>query len=421
MTAKNTKQIWAWALYDWANSAFSTLIFTFVFATYFTSSVMDDHVKAASLWSTSIGISGVLLLFLSPIMGALADRSQRLKLWVVILMMVMLAGMWGMDIAPQAPMSDVYRSLIGLIIANIGFELGIVLVNSYLPHITAPDRQGTVSSFGWGLGYIGGIVAMVITLLGFIGLGDIKPWFDLPREQAEHVRAVLPISGLWMVIFTLPLLVFLPSGFGKAAEKISIKDHIITPFRHMINSLRDDKNWRHFLIGSALYRDGLSTLFAMGGIYASARYGMSTQDILIFAIGINITGGIGCFISAKLESKIPPHIVVKYSLRALIILGALVLLAPTSMLFMIVAMVLGFFVGPVQSASRTMVSHLSDIDHVGERFGIYALSGRAVSFVGPFLFGFLTNLFQSQTAGLSSVLLLWAIGYMIFARVKVSS
>jgi UMF1 family MFS transporter len=420
MINKHKAQIWSWALYDWANSAFSTLILTFVFATYFTSSVMDDTVKAASLWSTSIGISGLCLLFLSPIMGGIADHSKRLKLWIIILMIFMIGGLVMMNVAPHASLDKVYMALCGLIIANIGFELGVVIVNSYLPHIAPAENQGSVSSFGWGMGYIGGIVAMVLTLFGFIGLGDIKPWFELPRLNAEHIRSVLPITGLWMVVFSLPLLIFLPSSLSVQTHKLSFRDYIMTPFQHLIHSIRDDQNWRYFLIGSALYRDGLSTLFAMGGIYAAAKYGMSTQDILIFAIGINITGGIGCFISAKLESKILPFTVIKFSLVGLMICGACVLIAPTSLWFMIFAMILGFFVGPVQSASRTLVSHLSLPEHVGERFGMYALSGRAVAFIGPFLFGFLTHVFQSQTVGLASVLLLWGVGYVIFTRVKVS-
>lgn len=422
----NSRQIWnrnivSWALYDWANSAFSTLILTFVFAAYFTSTVMEDDIRAASLWSTSIGISGVILLCLSPIIGAMADHTARLKFWIILFMVIMISGLWMMDIAPHAPMKDVYRALIGLIVANIGFELGIVLVNSYLPHIASPPQQGTVSSFGWGLGYLGGIVAMVITLFGFIGIGGVEPLINLPRDHAEHVRSVLPISGIWMIIFSLPLLLFLPSSLTREqnqSQRLSFHEMVIKPFVHLIHSMRFDQKWRNFLIGSALYRDGLSTLFAMGGIYAAARFGMSTQDILIFAIGINITGGIGCFISAKLEQKIKPDVIIRLSLIGLIIMGALVLLAPTSLWFMIFAMILGFFVGPLQSASRTLVVHLSDASVIGERFGIYALSGRAVAFIGPFLYGFLTHIFQSQTAGLSSVLLLWVLGYVIFARVK---
>ena len=322
MKDKNRAQIWSWALYDWANSAFSTLILTFVFATYFTSGVMDDSVKAASLWRTAIGISGVCLLFLSPIMGGIADHSKRLKLWVVALMALMIIGLMMMNVTPDAPMDKIYMALLGLIIVNIGFELGIVIVNAYLPHIAPTERQGSVSSFGWGMGYSGGIVAMVITLLGFIGLGDIKPWFELPRDHAQHIRAVLPITGLWMIIFSLPLLVFLPSSLSRSLHPFSFSDHFIKPFQHMMSSIRDDKQWQYFLIGSALYRDGLATLFAMGGIYAASKYGMSTQEILIFAIGINITGGIGCFVSAKLESKILPFAVIKFSLVGLMICGA---------------------------------------------------------------------------------------------------
>jgi MFS transporter, UMF1 family len=419
MTTQNKQKIIAWALYDWANSAFSTLILTFVFASYFTSSVMDDAVKSASLWSASIGISGLLLLVLSPIVGAIADRTSRLKFWICLFMMIMLVGLAFMDVAPHATMTEVYRVLSGLILANIGFELGVIIVNSYLPHIVPSESQGSVSSFAWGLGYVGGIVAMIVTLLGFIGMGDMKPWISLPRDAMWHVRSVLPISALWMIIFSLPLFFLLPSVHGiKKTRATSWHNIFYEPFLHMVRSIKHDKTWRYFLIGSAFYRDGLSTLFAMGGIYAATRYGMDSQSILIFAIGVNITGGLGCFISAYLERRIPSLTIVRFGLIGLFACGLLVLLAPTATYFLVFSCILGFFVGPVQSASRTLVVQLSSADVVGERFGIYSLSGRAVSFIGPFLFASLTQLFQSQTIGLSSVLLLWAIGYYFLYRVS---
>jgi UMF1 family MFS transporter len=416
---KHRKDIIAWGLYDWANSAFSTLIMTFVFATYFTSSVMIDSVKAASLWSMAIGISGIFLLILSPIIGALTDRTHYLKRWIFLFMMVMILGLLMMDVVPKAPMIDVYRVLLGLIIATISFELGIIMVNSYLPILGDQSKQGFISSLGWGMGYVGGIVALACTLFGFIGLGDIKPIFELPRMEAEHIRIVLPFTALWMALFSIPFFVFVKSRHvQKTSVKYSIKDSLITPFKRAYHSMVDNKQWRNFMIGSALYRDGLSTLFAVGGIYAAARYGMSTEMILVFAIGINITGGIGCFISAYLEKFLKPMIIIKASLCGLILCGAFVLWAPTMTWFLATALVLGLFVGPLQSASRTMVSHLSKPETIGDSYGVYALMGRVAAFIGPFLFATLTAIFHSQTIGLSSVIMLWVLGYVLILRMK---
>lgn len=414
----NKKQIIAWGLYDWANSAFSTLILTFVFAAYFTNAVMIDSVKAASLWSVAIGVSGICLLILSPIFGAIADHTRRLKSWIIALMMIMLFGLVLMDAPPEASTSIIYKVIIGLIIANIGFELGIVMVNTYLPHIATPKDQGRISSFAWGMGYMGGIFAMLLCLLGFIGVGEIKPWFDLPRDTAEHIRAIIPITAIWMLIFSLPLFILMPRLNNKIIQKRSLKIILLDPFIHAFHSMKENKEWRKFLMGSALYRDGLSTLFAVGGIYAAGKYGMSTEQILIFAIGMNITGGIGCFIAASLEKKIAPLRVIRFCLLALMLFGIVILAAPTAMMFMIAAMILGFFIGPVQSASRTLVSHLSTPDIIGERYGVYALTGRAVSFIGPLLFAALTTISNSQTIGLSSVILLWAAGYAFILMMK---
>ena len=210
----------------------------------------------------------------------------------------------------------------------------------------------------------------------------------------------------------------MPNIQNKTNPTRSLKNVILDPFIHAYHSIKQDRQWRNFIIGSALYRDGLSTLFAVGGIYAAGKYDMSTEQILIFAIGMNITGGIGCFISAYLEKKYPPLHVIRFCLPFLMLIGCVILAAPNAFIFIIAACVLGFFIGPVQSASRTMVSSLSPPDQIGERYGIYALTGRAVSFIGPLLFSSLTLLFHSQTIGLSSVILLWLFGFIFILKLK---
>ena len=172
------------------------------------------------------------------------------------------------------------------------------------------------------------------------------------------------------------------------------------------------------MIGSALYRDGLATLFSLGGVYAAARYDLETADILLFGIGINVTAGIGCIAASFLEDKVGSLRLVRWSLIGLMILGVGVLLAPDKLSFFVAAIILGLFVGPVQSASRTLVARLSTPDEVTEHYGLYALTGRAVAFLGPLCFGVATDIFDSQQAGMATILLFWAAGFMLVRNLR---
>jgi len=173
-----------------------------------------------------------------------------------------------------------------------------------------------------------------------------------------------------------------------------------------------------FLIGSAIYRDGLNTLFAVGGLYAAGTFGMSFQEILFFAIGLNITAGLGAAGFAGMDDLKGSRETIIMSLCGLLLSGLAVLMVQDKTLFIGLAMVMGLFIGPVQSASRTMAARLSHPDHVGQTFGLYALTGRVVSFFGPAAYALATLAFDSQRAGMAMILLFWLAGLVILWTVK---
>lgn len=408
----NRKEIRAWALYDWANSAFTTLILTFVFGTYFTQSVAADPITGASQWSYAIAISGFVLLFLGPVCGAIADHTGRLKSWILAGGVLCLAGtallFFGV---PKSDAQTIFIVLAGLVIANIGFELAIVFYNSLLSKVAAPSQLGRVSSYGWALGYAGGLISLVCVLLLFIGIGGIDPFIELPKENALHIRSVAPFTIFWFAVFALPLFLFVPD---RSPVSISIREALrrgSVSLKAGFANLLVDKPWRNFLIGSAFYRDGLNTLFAMGGIYAAQKYNLETSDILLFGIGMNVTAGAGAYAASFIEDRAGSFRVVRFSLIGLLLAGAFVLFAQNQLHFFIAALSLGFFVGPVQSASRTIVTRLSTPDVSAENYGFYALTGRAAAFLGPFCYAMATDLFKDQTAGLATILFFWMLGF----------
>jgi UMF1 family MFS transporter len=415
----NGRQVWSWAFYDWANSSFTTIILTFVYSAYFAKSIAPNEVDGAAWWSYALAVSGIGVAILGPLCGAIADRMGRIKRWTALGMIVCLAGTLALWMgAPNAGQGTIFMVLAVLAVANIGFELSIVFSNALLPVITTPDQLGRVSSMAWGIGYFGSLIGLAIVLFGLIGLGDLKPWIDLPRENAEHIRACVIVVTLWYALFSIPFFVFVKD---KPASSLPAKEALrsgLLSLRKNLKGLLTDRVWRNFMIGSAIYRDGLATLFAMGGIYAATRYNLQTADILIFGIGINVTAGIGCVAASFLEDRAGSLRVIRFSLVALVLLGLAVLWAPDKMIFFSAALVLGLFVGPVQSASRTLVARLSAPEEVTERYGLYALTGRAVAFLGPLCFGLATDLFHSQQAGMATILLFWITGFMLVRTLR---
>lgn len=407
----NKKEIWGWALYDWANSAFTTIILTFVFGAYFTGMVAPDPLSGASWWSFALSLSGFGLCILGPVFGAIADRTGNLKRWTggMTALCVVATLMMGLAV-PSSSMTTIAIVLASLVIANIAFELSIVFNNAMLPQVATPERMGKVSNLAWGLGYLGGLVCLALVLFGLIGMPGFAPFVNLPTENAEHIRFGVVIVFAWYLLFSLPLFIWVRE---KRSVVAGIGESVLASLKRALQVLRTDKVWRRFLIGSALYRDGLTTLFSMGGAYAAARYGMALPDILMFGIGMNVTAGIGCLIAAFLEDKIGSLRMVRWSLLALILIGLVVLWAPGKIEFFASALTLGLFIGPVQSASRTLVARMSLPENMTEAYGLYALTGRSVAFLGPLAFGLALTWFGSQAAGMATIIGFWVIGWLM--------
>ncbi len=417
MTQK--RQIAGWVLYDWANSAFSTIVITFVFATYFGRSVVGDETQGSAWWGYALAISGFLIGILSPITGAIADHYGSPKRFLVGFAGVSLIGIAGLWFAtPAADSLLIMAVLAALVVANIGFELSFVFYNALLPGVASRVQLGKISNLGWASGYLGGLVALALVLFGLIGLGETKPLLDLPRDQAQHVRASIPLVVVWYTVFSLPLLLWV-KGAGRTG--LTLPESVGRGLGQLKQSLQAtwlDKTWFRFLIGSALYRDGLSTLFAVGGLYAAGRYGMATADILVFGILMNVTAGLGCFAAMWLEDRMGSMRCIRAALIGLMITGFGVVLAPDKTWFFITALSLGLFVGPLQASSRSYVAKLASTHDIASRFGLYSLTGRAVSFLGPLAFAIVTDITDNQAYGLSTLLLFWGVGYAMVAKMK---
>ncbi len=405
----------AWCLYDWANSAFPAIVQTFVFATYFTSAVAVTPAVGTALWGQANSVAALVIAILGPVFGAIADQGGARKPWLsalTLLSVVATAALWFVRPNP----ADALFGLVALGIATIGFELGTTFYNAMLPDLVPAERVGRVSGWGWGVGYAGGLVCLLLALLLFVQ--PDPPPFGLDRKLAEHVRITAPLTAVWFAVFAVPLLLWVPDRPAvatgiTAAVRSGVGDLIRT-----LAQVRRHANIARFLLAKMIYIDGLNTLFTFGGIYAAGTFGMSLKEVLLFGILLNITAGIGAIGFAWVDDWIGAKPTILISLLAMILLGSAILLVDGKAWFYGLALAIGIFLGPAQAASRSFMARVAPPERRAEFFGLYSFAGKATAFVGPALVGWATYAFDSQRAGMATILPFFIVGLLLLLPVK---
>ena len=411
---ENKRALWSWALYDWANSAFFTIILTFVFAQYFSVSVIQDEVAGTRAWGNIVGIAGVVIAILAPILGAVADQSGRRKPWLIsftLLCVISSAMLW--TVTPDQ--SQFWTAALWVGLGTLGAEFAFIFYNSMLPDLARPERTGRWSGWAWGLGYVGGIASLVVALYGFIEAdGTI---FNLDRDAAEHVRATFVLVAVWYLVFALPAFFFIPdrpsTGLGLGAATRAG----LAQLKQSIAHVRQYRDIVRFLIARMLYTDGLATIFTFGGVYAAGTFNMSPTEVLQFAIALNVTAGLGALGFAWIDDALGGRNTILLSLVGLGCSAFAILVVDGATSFWIWGMILGIFVGPLQSASRSHLARVAPPHLQTQMFGLFAFSGKATAFAGPLLVGLVTSVTDSQRWGMSTILLFLLIGFVLMLKV----
>lgn len=410
-----TRGLVSWCLFDWANSPTPTIVITFIFAPYFARAIADSEAEGLALWSWGIAVSALVIAILAPVTGAIADAGGRRKPWVLgfsLIMVAATAALW--FCAPEARW--IIPALVLVALVNVAFETSIVFYNAMLPDLVEPSRFGRLSGWAWGLGYAGGIGCLVL-VLGFFVLADPLP-FGLERDKSEHIRFVAVVTALWFVIFSWPFFAFTPDrpGTGRApAEAVRVG------LKQLVDTLREFRQHRtiiRFLIARLLYVDGLNTLFALGGVYAATTFAMDEESVLLFAILLNITACAGAAVFGWVDDRIGARRTLLVTLAALIVFSIVMLIIESTLWFWILGGLLGVFIGPVQSASRSLMARLAPPHMTGEMFGLFALSGKITSFAGPLLVGVIAYATSSQRLGMAVIVVLMAAGWLVLSTLK---
>ena len=408
------KEIWSWCFYDFGNSAFTTLVITFIYSTYFTKAIAENEIDGTYLWSQAIAITAVIVSLLSPILGAIADKGGYRKIFLT-LTTYMSIGATALLFFPIK--GQILFALILVVIANVNFELGGVFYNAYLPEIVSLKKIGRISGIGWGAGYLGGLLAMLVAMVGFVS-PDV-PWFGLNIDTGEHIRATNILVAAWFFIFTLPAILYLKEKKVESANRIGIVVlNSIQALKKTFQEIKIYKNTVRFLISRLIYNDGLVTIFAFGAIYASGTFGFTFNEIMIFGIVLNIAAGSGAFLMGYIDDVIGGKLTIQISLIGLMIAVLLAVFANSKLLFWVSGIIVGLFAGPNQSASRSLMGRLTPPDKINEFYGFFAFSGKLTSFLGPMLLGIFTKYFSSQRYGVAVVFIFFFVGFLLMRNVN---
>ncbi|MDA3960569.1 MAG: MFS transporter, partial [Planctomycetota bacterium] len=319
-------------------------------------------------------------------------------------------------VRPDPSFTTLALSLV--IVGTVGAELAMVFYNAMLPDLVPSRRLGRWSGWGWAAGYAGGLCCLVLFLFALVLDGA---WISVPRDQALHLRIGFAGCALWFALFALPVFLFTPD---RAGAGLPLAAAVRTGFGQLWHSLRNARQHTgvlRFLLARMLYTDALTTIFALGGIYAAATLNLDTTGVLVFGIAINVTAGLGAFALAWVDDWIGAKTTILLALVAVAVSIAVLLLTDSAPVFWTAALAMGLFLGPAQAASRSLMAHLAPPQLRGEMFGLFALAGKATAFLGPWCVGLLTAVSGSQRIGLSSVLVFLTLGGLILLRVPSAS
>ena len=413
----SSKKILGWCFYDFANSPFTTIVVTFIYSAYFASGIVGDEAMGQVYWGNAVTLCAIIIAFLSPIMGAVADQGGYRKTFLLFWTWICIIFSIALFFPKQG---NIICALVFFSIANIAFEMGCVFCNAYVPKISKLEEIGKISGYGYAFGYLGGLLALVFGLIT-IALPE-NPMFGISIENGQNFRAMNLLVAIWLFIFSIPTFLWLDKDSRKKELNIKLISDSFLQLRKTFKDIKKLKNTFLFLISRLFYNDALITMFAFGGIIAKSIYGFDLEKMLIFGILLGVAAGLGAFVMGFVDDFIGPKKTIQISNLLLTLATIMVVFIENETTFWIAGILVGFASGPNQSSSRSLMSKLSPKDKQNQFFGFFAFSGKITAFLGPFLLAQITYIcltyFKfsnalSQRAGISVVLALILIGSSI--------
>ena len=413
------KTIWGWALYDFGNSAFFTVIVTFLYAAFFGDEIVPEGDTPGSvIWAYGLTATGIIVALTSPFLGALADRGGHRRRYLFITTVVAILGTALLYFPTPG---EVRLALVIFVIANVAAELGMVFYNAYLPDISTPDNIGKISGHGWALGYAGGVLVMGIALVGFV-LPD-QPWFGIQAGEAglfQNYRATTVLVAVWFAVFAIPIFRWVPEP--EHAETPPLGELLRGTMVQLGTTLKEIRRYgqiARLLIARMFYNDGLAMIFGVAGIYAIEVFGFTIPQVMLFGLTIQATAGLGAFAMGFLDDRVGGKKTILTSLVGLSLAVLLATLAPaesaTSMY--VAGVIIGIFMGPNQAASRSLLGRFVPVEKETEFYGFFAFSGKATAFIGTAIYAATTTAFGNPRYGAGAIIVFFLIGGLILTTV----
>ncbi len=410
--------IWGWMFFDWAAQPFFTVVTTFIFGPYFVARLTADPVSAQTTWSNMATISSVIIAALSPVLGSIADQSGARKPWIAFFAVIKIASLfclWG-----AAPGSPVIYPVIFMILASISAEFSIVFNDSMMPRLVGKDDIGRLSNAAWGLGYLGGMIVLIF-VVGFLAanpatgktLLGLPALFGLDPHTGEDARITGPIAAVWYFLFILPMFFFTPDAARGLPLGAAVRSGL-DELRATLGELKRRRGIAHFLIARMIYQDGVNGVLILGGTFAAGMFHWATIEIGIYGIILNVIAIFGCFLAGYLDRRLGSKVMVIISLSMLVVATFGIIstgpgfhaLRPSYRSrpsipaacsaprrrrpISLYGLLVGLAFGPVQASSRSYLARSVSLAEAGRYFGIYALSGRATSFMATLFFSLMT-------------------------------
>lgn len=443
--AVSKKAIRSWMLFDWAAQPFFTVVITFIFGPYFVSRLAADPVAGQAAWGYTITIAGILIAFLSPLLGSIADASGRRKPWIAgfaIFKIISLVLLW-----QAAPGSPLWLPMSCVVVAMVAAEFSIVFNDSMMPRLIPAQDIGRVSNLAWGLGYAGGLVVLFSVLLLLAGnpktgttLLGIAPLFGLDANQGEDARITGPYAALWYALFILPMFLFTPDTASKGVPITQAIGNSLRDLKNTLRELSERRGLLRFLIARMVYQDGVNGLLALGGTFAAGMFAWQTIEMGIYGILLLVIAIGGCAYAGRLDARLGSKKVVQLSLACLILATfGIISTGPGYTLFGLIqlsvqdngglfataaekayilfGLLIGIAFGPVQASSRSYMARSVEVSEAGKYFGIYALAGRATSFLAPMAVATVTTLTDSARIGMVALIVFLLVGFALLAKV----
>lgn len=431
------RRIWGWYFFDWASQPYNTLLLTFIFGPY-VGSVVGDGSAAQAIWGYGVGAAGFLIAIASPLMGAIADRAGKRMPFIWLFSLMYVLGAWGIWYSAPADF-NVWFVMFAFGVGLIGMEFATTFTNAMMPDLAPREEIGKISGSGWAFGYAGGVLALILMLTLFAEgatgktLIGIAPLFGLDPETREGTRAVGPFTAIWYAVFMIPFFLWVREPRRAGAGVIAAARQAWPDLRESLRALPGRRSLFAYLGSSMFYRDALNGMYTFGGIYAFGVLGWSVTDVGVFGILAAITGAVFAWIGGRADSRFGPKPVIAFCvlMLALVAVGVVYVsrtevfgipVAPDSSLpdlaFYMLGALIGAGGGALQSASRTMMVRQSDPDRMTESFGLYALAGKATSFIAPLSIGVVTDITGSQQLGIIPLIVLFLIGFVLLLWVK---